>query len=70
MIKSFKIMFFFLKKTFATRKSIGLFFFSWWRTSRVLETKNKGKKPRNALKKIVESKFQRVTKMVSLNLLW
>ena len=27
MIKSFKIIFFFLKKTFATRKSIGLFFF-------------------------------------------
>ena len=43
-----------------------LLFLPWWRPSKVLEIKNKDKSPRNALKKIAESKFH--TKMISFNL--
>ena len=49
------------KKTLAAMKSIGsLFFFL---------DENLPKKPRNALKKMAESKFHRVTKTISFNIL-
>ena len=55
----------------AAMKFIGsiFFFLDEKKPSKVLEEKNKDKKPRNALENITESKFHRVTKLVSFNFL-